>query len=58
MNFKLVQIILIEGGPTKLQKFQVKYGWKEFEIRNNFSYRNFSGFEMECELKCREFFMS
>jgi hypothetical protein len=29
-----------------LQKFQIKYEWKGMEIRNNFSYRNFSRFEV------------
>jgi hypothetical protein len=37
-----------------LNKFQIKYGWKEIEIRNNFYYRNFSRFEMKFELKIRE----
>jgi hypothetical protein len=37
-----------------LEKFQIKYGWKEFEIRNDFSYRNFSRFETEFELKFSE----
>jgi hypothetical protein len=33
---------------------EIKYGWKEVEIRNNFSYRNISRFEMEFELKIKE----
>jgi hypothetical protein len=37
-----------------LQKFHIKYGWKEFEIRNNVTYRNFSIFEMEFDLKFKE----
>jgi hypothetical protein len=37
-----------------LQKLEVKYGWKELEIKNNFPYRNFSRFEKEFELKFRE----
>jgi hypothetical protein len=37
-----------------LQKFQIKNVWEEIEIRNNFSYRNFSRFEIEFELKIRE----
>jgi hypothetical protein len=37
-----------------LGKLEVKYGWKELEIRNNFPYRNFSRFEKEFELKFRE----
>jgi hypothetical protein len=40
--------------PIRLQKFQIKYGWKGLEIRNNSSYRNFSRFEKEFELKFRE----
>jgi hypothetical protein len=38
-----------------LQKFERKYGWKAFEIGINFPYRNVSRFEMEFELKFREF---
>jgi hypothetical protein len=30
-------------------KFEIKYGWKVVEIRNNFSCMNFSRFEMEFE---------
>jgi hypothetical protein len=37
-----------------LQKCEIKYGWKEFEIRINLPYRNFSRFGMEFELKVRE----
>jgi hypothetical protein len=37
-----------------VQKFQIKYGWKELETRNNISDRNFSRFEMEFEKKIRE----
>jgi hypothetical protein len=37
-----------------LQKFETKYGWKVFEMRNNFAYRNFLIFEMDFELKFRE----
>jgi hypothetical protein len=36
------------------QKFQIKYGWKELEIRNNIYYKIFSRFEMEFELKIIE----
>jgi hypothetical protein len=38
----------------KLENFEIKYGLKEFEIRNNFSYRDILGFEMDFELKFRE----
>jgi hypothetical protein len=41
-----------------LQKFETKYGWKVFEIRNNFPYRDFLRFEMDFELKFRESSMS
>jgi hypothetical protein len=37
-----------------IEKLEVKYGWKEIKIRNNFPYRNFSRFEKEFELKFRE----
>jgi hypothetical protein len=37
-----------------LEKFQIKYGWKDLGIRNNLSYRNFSRFETEFDLKFRE----
>jgi hypothetical protein len=47
-------MVLIEGGHTVLQKFQIKHGWKEIEIRNNFPYSNFSRLEIEFELKFRE----
>jgi hypothetical protein len=32
-----------------LQKLEIKYGWKEFKIRNNLSYRNLSRFELKFE---------
>jgi hypothetical protein len=38
-----------KGGPTGLQKFQIKYGGKELEIRNNFPYRNLSRFILKFE---------
>jgi hypothetical protein len=37
-----------------LEKLEVKYGWKDLEMGNNFPYRNFSRFEKEFELKFRE----
>jgi hypothetical protein len=37
-----------------LEKLEIKYGWKEVEIRINFPYRNVSRFETEVELKIRE----
>jgi hypothetical protein len=40
------------------QKFEIKYGSKEFEMRNNFAYRNLLRFWMNFELKFRETSMS
>jgi hypothetical protein len=37
-----------------LKKLEIKYGWKDLEIRNNFPCRNFFRFKMEFELKIRE----
>jgi hypothetical protein len=37
-----------------LQKFEIKYGWKGLEIRNNFPYRDLLRFELHLELKFRE----
>jgi hypothetical protein len=37
-----------------LEKLEIKYEWKDLEIRNNFPYRNISRFEKEFELKFRE----
>jgi hypothetical protein len=51
-------LIWLKGGPTWPQKLQIKYGWKYLEIRNNFTYRIFSIFEMEFELKFKEISMS
>jgi hypothetical protein len=39
---------------SPLQKFEIKEGWKVFEVWNNFPYRNFSRFETEFGLKFRE----
>jgi SLT domain-containing protein len=39
----------------KLKKFKIKYGFKEFDERNSFPYRNFSRFEIEFEIKIREY---
>jgi hypothetical protein len=30
-----------------LQKFEIKYGWKGLEIRNNFPYRNLLRFKLD-----------
>jgi hypothetical protein len=47
-------MVLTKGGPPLLEKFQIKYRWKELEIRNNVRYINFSIFKLEFELKFRE----
>jgi hypothetical protein len=47
-----------KSGYIGLQKFQIKYGSKEVEIRNNFPDSNVSRLEMEYELKFRETSMS
>jgi hypothetical protein len=49
---------LLEIGPPGPQNFETKYGWKVFEIRNNFPYRDFLRFEMDLEPKFREPSMS
>jgi hypothetical protein len=39
---------------TELKKSEINYGWKSFEIKKNFAYRNFLKFEMDFELKIME----
>jgi hypothetical protein len=60
--FKRIQICpkiwSIKQVLSLLQKFQIKYGWKEIEIGDNFTYRNFSRFKIEFELKFKEISMS
>jgi hypothetical protein len=43
---------------TGIKKFEIKYGFEGFGERNNFLHMNFSRFEMDFELKFREFSMS
>jgi hypothetical protein len=45
---------LIEDALTMLKKFQLKYGFVEDEVSNNFPYWNFSKFRIELELKIME----
>jgi hypothetical protein len=40
----------------KLKNFEIEYGCQGFDVRNNFSYRNFLIFETGCEPKIREVF--
>jgi hypothetical protein len=44
----------LEKYIPRLRKIEIKYGWREFEIRNNFPYKRFLRFEMDYELKFRE----
>jgi hypothetical protein len=37
---------------------EIKYGWREFGIRNNFAPKGFLRFEIDIELKFREASMS
>jgi hypothetical protein len=43
--------------PPMPQKFELKNGWREIEVGNNFSYTGFLRFEMDFELKFRELSM-
>jgi hypothetical protein len=45
-------------GAFLLEKLEINYGWREFEIKNNFPYRNFSRLEMEFELIIQKTSMS
>jgi hypothetical protein len=47
-------MVLTKGWTSSAAKIPNKYGWKDLEIRNNLTYRNFSRFKIEFELKIRE----
>jgi hypothetical protein len=49
-----LELIQSKDGPLLLQNFQIKYGFVENEIRNNFLYWNFLKFEIEFELKIKK----
>jgi hypothetical protein len=49
LNQTRLNFIWSKKGLPKLEKFEIKYGWKVVEIRNNFPYRNFSRIEMDFE---------
>jgi hypothetical protein len=58
-NLKLIfqiysNLIRSQQDLPGLENFEIKYSWKEFEIRNNFPYRNFVRFLMDFEQKFRE----
>jgi hypothetical protein len=44
----------LEKYIPRLRKIEIKYGWREFEIRNNFPSKRFLRFQMDYELKFRE----
>jgi hypothetical protein len=44
IQFKRAQTDSIQTGPSG--NFEIKYGWKVFEMRNNFVYRNFVRFKI------------
>jgi hypothetical protein len=45
-GFKFAQTLTNPKGTFPYPKNWKKYGWRDIEIRNNFSYRNFSIFKM------------
>jgi hypothetical protein len=45
---------LIQKRFSQYNFYEIKYGCEGFDVRNNFSYRNFFRFEMDLELKIRE----
>jgi hypothetical protein len=54
-NFSIgLELIRFKDDLPVLETFQIKYGIVENEIRNNFSYWNFSKFGLEFELKIRK----
>jgi hypothetical protein len=48
------ELIRSKGRLPLLENFKKKFGIEGFEERNNFSYRNFSQFRINFELKFRE----
>jgi hypothetical protein len=40
---------LIQLGPSRAQKFEIKYGFEGFEERNIFFHRNFFRFDVDFE---------
>jgi hypothetical protein len=48
---KSLELIRSKESHPKFEKFQIKYGFEYFEIRNNFPYWNFSKFGIEFEFK-------
>jgi hypothetical protein len=58
INFKSVPTWFESKPVFPTQKIKIKYGCEGFEERNNFLHSNFFRFEMDFELKFREFSMS
>jgi hypothetical protein len=58
MNSNKIQILPNIDQAKKnlfvIQQFEIKYGFKDFDERNNFPYRNFFRFEMDFKIKIRE----
>jgi hypothetical protein len=56
--FKFFQTVLslffFKSGIPELYKIEIKYGFEEFDERNNFPYRNVSRFGLGFELKIGE----
>jgi hypothetical protein len=44
---KLFKLDSIQTGPSQAKKIEIKYGFKEFDGRNNILYRKFFIFEMD-----------
>jgi hypothetical protein len=46
-NSNAFKLDSIQTGPSQAKKIEIKYGFKEFDGRNNILYRNFLIFEMD-----------
>jgi hypothetical protein len=57
-NSKLPKLWPTQKCFPVLQKWEIKYGWKEFEMRNHFVYKGFLRFEIDTKQKFREASMS
>jgi hypothetical protein len=58
IKFKIFQnrmnSIQTKTDPPMPQKFELKCGWRAFEVRNNFPYKGFLRLEMDFKLKFGE----
>jgi hypothetical protein len=52
--FKMLELIWSKNVLPVLENFQIKYGFEDFGIRNNFAYWKFSKFGTKFELKTWE----